>query len=273
MDGSRFDSLTRAVATRQSRRAVIVALGGATLSGAIAFLGRGGDAAARCRAGGEICATNGECCSNTCLSTDRTGRRVCACEKGTTTCGSTCCSAGMPCLNGVCRASTATRTATSTPTSTPTDTPTSTATSTPTDTATVTETSTPTDTPTDTATATETSTPTDTPTDTATVTETSTPTDTATPTETSTPVSDCRNLNFCSGHGTCQPDGTCLCDDPYIGVACSDLPVVPCTDLSTCDACQGSNQGCVWCDLSTTDAVDVCTPIADCVIIHPSCDG
>jgi hypothetical protein len=242
MDGNRFDSLTRAVATRQSRRAVVVALGGAALSGAIAFFSRGGDAAARCRAGGEICAKNADCCSSTCLPTDRTGRRVCACEQGTTTCGSTCCSAGVLCVNGVCRAPTPTRT----PTATPTDTATATATSTPTDTATATETSTPTDTPT--------------------VTETSTATDTPTATATMDPLSGGCTSASCSEGGGCAGNGECFCDLTVEGTFVCDQ-VGGCDTTCTSSADCPENSHCIQVDATCCGGVDnVCLPLCGTLI-------
>src|SRR5262249_20068033 len=85
-------------------------------------------------------------------------------------------------------------------------------------------------------------------------------------------VSDCRYLNYCTGHGTCLYNGTCKCDPPYIGVSCQDQPVMSCPDFTTCQNCQASTVGCVWCDLTVTNGENPCTHLADCIILHPSCD-
>jgi len=83
-----------------------------------------GNAAATCRAGGEICRKAGECCSGTCSPPDRTGRSYCTCQANTAVCGATCCSVPTVCVKGRCV------NPTSTPTSTSTSTPTQTATGT-----------------------------------------------------------------------------------------------------------------------------------------------
>ncbi|MCC6791426.1 MAG: hypothetical protein IT336_07075 [Thermomicrobiales bacterium] len=78
---------------------------------------------------------------------------------------------------------------------------------------------------------------------------------------------DCANFNHCSGHGVCTPDCTCLCDPPWTGISCSDLPVKTCPDYVTCGECMNHRiDGCVWCAV-TGDGTpgDVCTAVDNCV--------
>jgi hypothetical protein len=70
MDERRFDDLTRDLARTRSRREVVkraartlaLALGVGGPIGAVLVSHEGGNAAT-CRAGGEICISNGNCCS------------------------------------------------------------------------------------------------------------------------------------------------------------------------------------------------------------------
>src|SRR4051812_791779 len=105
MDDRRFDDLTKDLARARSRRDVIknigrslaLALGVGGPIGAVLVSRQGGEAAI-CRAGGQVCTSNGNCCSQVCLPKDATGRQRCACEAGTTTCGTECCAASEVCL-------------------------------------------------------------------------------------------------------------------------------------------------------------------------------
>jgi hypothetical protein len=118
-DEGRFDDLSKDFARARSRREVVknvartlgLALGVGGPIGAVLVSRQGGNAAI-CRAGGQICTSNGNCCSQVCLPKDSTGRQRCACEAGTTTCGTECCTAGEVCTNGVCRNPAPTPTAT-----------------------------------------------------------------------------------------------------------------------------------------------------------------
>lgn len=109
MDETRFDDLTKRLATSRSRRATLKGLGktmllGLGLGGPIAsFAWSDGGDARTCSAGGAICQGDANCCSGDCHDPDRFGRRRCACENGQTACGTQCCAAPNICLNNVCR--------------------------------------------------------------------------------------------------------------------------------------------------------------------------
>ena len=94
MDGSRFDDVVRTIAQRPSRRAVLGALSGLAVS---VVAGRHGEARARCRASGEVCRKDADCCAQSCTPPDRTGRRRCAAEEGSA------CGVGMIYLDGSCQ--------------------------------------------------------------------------------------------------------------------------------------------------------------------------
>jgi len=100
MDGSRFDELTRTLATPTSRRRTLRLLAGGALAAVTAALGVGEAGATHtgCRHHGKSCARNKQCCSGRCA-----GSGVCKCPGGTTRCGTTaCCAAGESCQNGTC---------------------------------------------------------------------------------------------------------------------------------------------------------------------------
>ena len=92
MEDQRFDSLSRRLGAGLSRRRALGALLGA-LAGGVALTD---DAAARrretCRAGGQQCTRDGQCCLKRCVQTgnarDRGNR--CACPAGQTICGTRC---------------------------------------------------------------------------------------------------------------------------------------------------------------------------------------
>lgn len=74
MDASRFDALSKRLGAARSRRSIL----GAALAAAAASFGlRDAGAAGRCRADGNICARNADCCGGYCAPKDKTGRRLC----------------------------------------------------------------------------------------------------------------------------------------------------------------------------------------------------
>ncbi|HEY7031387.1 MAG TPA: hypothetical protein VH482_08685 [Thermomicrobiales bacterium] len=118
MDPSHFDATTRRFAALGSRRRVLAAL----VVGALGVGGRDAAAAAVCRAPGNLCRTNANCCPGLLCARDGTGRRRCACPPPTVACDSTCvdlgadagncgfcgnvCPAGATCTAGQCQCST-----------------------------------------------------------------------------------------------------------------------------------------------------------------------
>src|SRR5215213_1224486 len=91
MDGNRFDSLTRTLADRPSRRRVLAALLGTVTAGLAGVAGRGADAAGRCKTVGQVCKTTADCCpienNNWCDTALK--KPVCKTCAGTV-CGGTC---------------------------------------------------------------------------------------------------------------------------------------------------------------------------------------
>jgi len=81
MDATRFDDLTKALATSTSRRVALKAIG-AALGGALG-LSSIGTAFATCRAARRSCGTPKQCCSNVC-------------------CNGTCCAIGQHCDERIC---------------------------------------------------------------------------------------------------------------------------------------------------------------------------
>lgn len=80
MDGSRFDTVARALAGGGSRRSLMKAAFGAAVGGAVTVALSEETAAARKRVVGEVCRKNGDCASDVCGPKDRYGRKRCACE-------------------------------------------------------------------------------------------------------------------------------------------------------------------------------------------------
>jgi len=81
MDATRFDDLTKALATSNSRRAALKAIG-AALGGALG-LSSIGTAFAMCHAAGHACGGNQVCCSHVC-------------------CNGVCCRSGQACDERIC---------------------------------------------------------------------------------------------------------------------------------------------------------------------------
>jgi hypothetical protein len=123
MDGNRFDNLSRALSHAASRRSAIRAAVAAVVGGAsLAAVGNASAVAIVCRAPGQACSRNDQCCSAYCeqrrTAPART-RNKCQCPAGNTICGNDCadlqtderhcgacgnaCGAGETCCNGACR--------------------------------------------------------------------------------------------------------------------------------------------------------------------------
>src|SRR5258706_8505761 len=99
MDSSRFDELTKAVATTTSRRRVLKTFV-ASIMGGIFGLSRTdlANAAGKCLGLGSKCAHGKECCSGTCTN------NRCACPSGQTNCNGACvvCPFGGTCSGSSC---------------------------------------------------------------------------------------------------------------------------------------------------------------------------
>lgn len=104
MDGSRFDRLTREVASGLSRRRVI----GGLVGGFLAFGRRAADARPKCRDDGQTCEGNHICCDGLACVVAVPGKagRCATCPPGQIACGNRCipkCSASDEChVAGVC---------------------------------------------------------------------------------------------------------------------------------------------------------------------------
>ncbi len=97
MEPSRFDDLTKALATSTSRRHALKTIA-ATALGSILGLGGIGTAFANCKPNGIGCNTNSQCCSGGCCHGTCT-------DLGTTSNCGTCghrCASGQGCCNGTC---------------------------------------------------------------------------------------------------------------------------------------------------------------------------
>jgi len=106
MDGSRFDTLSRELAARLTRRRAVAGMLGL---GVGAFVGADGAEAARtCRLLGNKCIRSSQCCSGFCdqrRTTPRSQRNRCSCEvvgteENCLACGDTCAS-GETCCGGI----------------------------------------------------------------------------------------------------------------------------------------------------------------------------
>lgn len=78
VDYSKFDSLTRNLALRKTRRDVVVGIGATAIFGAFGFFRGEAEARSICRPEGVVCSKNADCCGGACAPKDNTGRRVCA---------------------------------------------------------------------------------------------------------------------------------------------------------------------------------------------------
>lgn len=95
MDGTRFDTLARQIATRGSRRRLL----GGLLAGAFSLHASEQVDAVTCRSTGDICREHANCCSGTCGPKDSRGRRTCQCDRD-----NDCPTPSATCRNVACRA-------------------------------------------------------------------------------------------------------------------------------------------------------------------------
>jgi hypothetical protein len=104
VDGSRFDEMTKTLASA-SRRSLLKAGLGSAIGLAVGGFGVRRAQAAALREAGDICRKNGDCASGLCGPKDASGRRRCACitfdDCPTLTDGGVC-DIGA-CVNGVCQ--------------------------------------------------------------------------------------------------------------------------------------------------------------------------
>jgi hypothetical protein len=82
MDATRFDDLTKGLATSPSRRAALKTIAATTIGGILGLAGIG-TAFAACQARGHKCGNNEQCCSNVC-------------------CNLVCCGSGQTCDERIC---------------------------------------------------------------------------------------------------------------------------------------------------------------------------
>src|SRR5215472_10579735 len=88
MDPTKFDELTKALATSTSRRQALKTIAATTI-GSILGLGGIGTAFAKCHNAGHNCEENSTCCSqNCCIAAGQTE--------------GVCCASGKTCQNGTC---------------------------------------------------------------------------------------------------------------------------------------------------------------------------
>ena len=116
MDSSKFDDLTKALATSTSRRQALKALGASVVGGILGLSGIDTALAKKplCRGNGSKCSLGQQCCSGYCAN------NVCTCPPAPA-CNRACpCPSDSTCQNGTCVATTTTSTTTtSTTTTTP----------------------------------------------------------------------------------------------------------------------------------------------------------
>ena len=96
MEGHHFDTFSRWLATRDSRRATLRGLAVGTLAVALGHL-RPVAVVAGCQRPGQKCDSNRDCCDGAECSKKRD---KCVCKRGTTLCGNGCCSRGQVCAEG-----------------------------------------------------------------------------------------------------------------------------------------------------------------------------
>lgn len=101
MDGNRFDSITKTLATAASRRAVVRIPGAIAAAMGLVHIGIE-EAAAVCKNPGQKCDKNKDCCTKTCKG-GRKGKKkkkgTCRCAKLRETCDNSidCCGDGLGC--------------------------------------------------------------------------------------------------------------------------------------------------------------------------------
>jgi hypothetical protein len=118
VEPTKFDDLTKALATATSRRQALKTIAATTIGGVLGLAGIGtAFGAPKCHRNGLGCDTNSQCCSGYCDPTTGT----CACPSGQTNCSGTCVNtqndpnncggcgnvcpaAGLACINGGCTA-------------------------------------------------------------------------------------------------------------------------------------------------------------------------
>jgi hypothetical protein len=98
MDGSRFDAIARSLAESGSRRRLLAGL----TTGAIGLVGVRAADAAVCRAPGERCRADANCCTGACAK-DGKGRHRCDCQGAA---DGTACAHGTCCAGACCAGST-----------------------------------------------------------------------------------------------------------------------------------------------------------------------
>jgi hypothetical protein len=104
MEPSRFDELTKALATATSRRAALKTIAATTLGGILGLAGVG-TAFAKCHGTGHNCEENSTCCSGTCCIASGQREGVCCgtdkiCQNGT--CVTPCAPGLVRLSNGSC---------------------------------------------------------------------------------------------------------------------------------------------------------------------------
>src|SRR5436305_1050751 len=98
MDSTKFDELTKALATATSRRQALKTIAATTLGSILGLSGIGTVfGAPKCHRNGLGCDTNSQCCSHYCAPNGK-----CSCPPAPA-CNDTCpCPSGQTCCNGTC---------------------------------------------------------------------------------------------------------------------------------------------------------------------------
>src|SRR5689334_13264881 len=121
MEPSRFDELTKALATSTSRREALKTIAATTLGGLLGLGGIGtAFGASTCHRNGLGCDTNSQCCSGYCANGEKCTcppapacNSICPCPSGQScvngtccptsqVCNGVCCATGQTCVNGTC---------------------------------------------------------------------------------------------------------------------------------------------------------------------------
>ncbi|GER91340.1 hypothetical protein KDW_55020 [Dictyobacter vulcani] len=107
MDSSKFDALTKSLATNTSRRQALGILFTGTLAGILGLSGAG-TARAACNPNGDHCSKQSDCCSNHCIGGPHDPHYCTAligthCKTNSDCCGKlTTAQCGMSCSKGLC---------------------------------------------------------------------------------------------------------------------------------------------------------------------------